>query len=361
MLTLRIKAGNIDEAARELFKRILRDSGEDAIFLRKKGEGAFFPPALITDAETAGKVGVLLPPLMVDNAACGLSYILRKDSVEQSTQLRIVAFLRPCEARAFVELTKLKQGSLNSVLLITPLCPGALSLEEFRKNEKISTEELFSLDSSRKRDSCRICAYPIAPFSDIQILFERDGLVLVAQTEKGRVLLLSLGAQEENINLDSEKAKFVESRQKAREEFLVQMKRRLEGSKGLREFLADCVNCHNCMRLCPVCYCRLCFFESADVEADVNHHLAIARRDGYRSLDDEKLLFHLGRLEHMAVLCVNCGVCSDACPNEVGVFGMFALVSDSVQKMFEYVPGAVLNEPLPMTVYREDEFRHLGE
>ncbi|MCX7702834.1 MAG: hypothetical protein N2234_01860 [Planctomycetota bacterium] len=356
MITLRIEGKSADDAAKELFSRILV-SGEESLLVRLKGEGAAFAPALVTDKGIGNRNLVLVPPLLMDNAAVALSRLLRKET-PKTLKKRLVAFLRPCEARAFVELTKLKQGSLEPVTLVTFLCDGALSLEQFRKGERPTF--LYSGGLLSERNACRICLFPVAPFTDVQILLERTSLVLFAQSVKGESLLKRLGGGEEDANFEEKKRRVTEGKRKAREEFLSQMRERLKGVKNLRSYLADCVNCHNCMRLCPVCYCRLCFFESADMEEPLDHHIALAERDGLRSIEDEKLLFHLGRLEHMASLCVGCGVCDDACPNKVGIFGLFALVSDAVQKLFGYTPGADSSQPLPMTLYREEEFTHLG-
>jgi formate dehydrogenase (coenzyme F420) beta subunit len=44
---------------------------------------------------------------------------------------KIAVWLRPCEVRAFVELTKLKQGARDEVILISMDCPMALSRNEY--------------------------------------------------------------------------------------------------------------------------------------------------------------------------------------------------------------------------------------
>ena len=71
-------------------------------------------------------------------------------------------------------------------------------------------------------------------------------------------------------------------------------------------------------------------------------------------------LFHLTRLSHMAISCVGCGLCTEACPNNIPVFNIFRLVGYQVQKAFDYVPGRSLEEELPLTTFREDELGEVG-
>jgi formate dehydrogenase subunit beta len=72
------------------------------------------------------------------------------------------------------------------------------------------------------------------------------------------------------------------------------------------------------------------------------------------------LLYHLTRLNHMVISCVGCGLCSEACPNDIPVFEIFRLVGHQVQKTFDYVPGRSLDEELPLTTFRETELTDIG-
>jgi formate dehydrogenase subunit beta len=74
----------------------------------------------------------------------------------------------------------------------------------------------------------------------------------------------------------------------------------------------------------------------------------------------DTLLFHLTRLNHMVSSCVGCGLCQEACPNDVPVFSIFRTVGDKVQKVFDYVPGRSLEEVLPLATFKEDELKEVG-
>jgi formate dehydrogenase subunit beta len=63
----------------------------------------------------------------------------------------------------------------------------------------------------------------------------------------------------------------------------------------------------------------------------------------------------------MATSCVGCGLCEQACPSNIPLLKIFKTVSYNVQQIFKYVPGRDLEEPLPLTTFKEDELRSVGE
>jgi len=127
------------------------------------------------------------------------------------------------------------------------------------------------------------------------------------------------------------------------------------------EYFSDCLNCHNCMKVCPVCYCRECFFDSDTFQRDIGEHVRVSLRKGATRMPSETLLFHLTRMNHMMVSCVQCGICEDSCPVTIGLATLFKKVSQNAQKEFDYVSGRNLDEPLPLTTFRETEFLKVGE
>jgi len=110
------------------------------------------------------------------------------------------------------------------------------------------------------------------------------------------------------------------------------------------------------MRVCPICFCRECFFQSDAVKVEPTNYLMRAERKGGLRFMPDTLLFHLGRMNHMATSCLACGVCEDACPAMVPVGRMFAMAGRQVQGVFNYTPGASLEDPLPYLEYQEEEF-----
>ena len=63
----------------------------------------------------------------------------------------------------------------------------------------------------------------------------------------------------------------------------------------------------------------------------------------------------------MVTSCVGCGMCYEACPNEVPVANIFRLVGLNAQKIFDYVPGRSLEDELPVTTYQERELLSVPE
>jgi formate dehydrogenase subunit beta len=86
-----------------------------------------------------------------------------------------------------------------------------------------------------------------------------------------------------------------------------------------------------------------------------------AKRKGSIKMPRDTTLFHLGRMSHMATSCVGCGLCEQACPSNIPLLKIFKTVSYNVQQIFKYVPGRDLEEPLPLTTFKEDELRSVGE
>jgi formate dehydrogenase subunit beta len=75
----------------------------------------------------------------------------------------------------------------------------------------------------------------------------------------------------------------------------------------------------------------------------------------------DSLLFHVGRMNHMILSCVGCGLCEQACPSGIPLMDVLIPVAENAQKELDYVPGRSVEEKTPMVVYREDEHTEVGE
>jgi formate dehydrogenase subunit beta len=301
-----------------------------------------------------------LPPVMPVQGARAL-HGLGRGGVSRT---KILCVLRPCEARAAVELFKRNQVPLKNVLLLTVDCPGAFPTRDYIGNpdefDDRFAEVLRGGCDEGLRPNCRVCTEfsDRAVASDIHVGRAGGELIVVAKSDSGKRLLAAAGVAE-HVDVSAWQAALeseTEARAQARDSAFQQMADSASGPGGLEELLADCVNCHNCMRVCPICYCRQCLFDSADsVRIKAEDYLARAKHRGGIRFPGETMKFHVGRMYHMALSCVACGACEDACPMDVPVGRLFAFVGNRVQADFGYVPGRDREESMPMATFEEDE------
>lgn len=325
-------------------------------------------PTIVSRPEQIQAANPLAPVLPVNAARLVSRITLLSPSPE-----KLGVVLRSCELRALVELVKLKQASLEKLLLIGIDCYGTYSIEDFGKSvreSKSPTEDFLSRVREGKEDptlrkACQVCEYPAPMGADITIgLFGANldkGIWLVAGTPEGEKVIQELGLEAaKGEERQSAVTKLIEERSRKREEMLKQTRERIKGLDKLMAALATCINCHNCKTACPLCYCKECFFDSPVFEFEANKYLDWAKRKGALRLPNDTLLFHLTRLNHMVSSCVGCGMCTEACPNDIPVADIFRLVGERVQKMLDYVPGRSLDETLPLTTFKEEELPDIG-
>ena len=139
------------------------------------------------------------------------------------------------------------------------------------------------------------------------------------------------------------------------------LRERLHEPQALLAQFATCIHCQNCMRACPICYCKECVFRTDVFDHPSARYWDWAERKGGVRLPSDTLLFHVTRLLHMVHACVGCGMCSDACPVGIPVADVFRAVGQAVQARFGYVPGRDPAEEMIVSTFREDELRELGE
>jgi formate dehydrogenase subunit beta len=149
--------------------------------------------------------------------------------------------------------------------------------------------------------------------------------------------------------------------QEKRQAFFAETEKEIGGIENIADVFAPCIKCHNCRTVCPVCYCRECFFDSPTFELESDRYMGMAEKKGAIRMPTDTLLFHLTRMTHMGASCVGCGACEEACPSDIPLLKLFQLIGDRVQTLFEYVPGRSLEEELPPTAFKEDELQWIGE
>lgn len=351
-----------DEAAREFFSELLKNNLVSSALVpaRKAGLNQIFP-ALLSSTLSLKEI-YPFAPVMPLSTAVQLSKITRFANPEST----VAVLLRPCESRAAVELVKLRQINLDNVLLVTRDCPGTVTPEDFEAKATDGIPSFSDFPEDQLRPVCRMCEYPTAPVADINIgTFGADGgIILEAKTNKGAETLKHIKLDQELTDLSTRETavgKEKEKRSVYMEKNLAKLKKEVSGIENLVKFFAGCVNCHNCRTMCPVCYCNECFFDSATFHFEGPRYEEWVARRGMLQMPRDEMLFHLGRMNHIGLSCVACGMCEQACPHDIRVGQLFTLVSTTAQKELDIHAGRSLTDPLPLATYREEEFCEMGE
>ena len=351
-----------DEVLRELLRGLL-ESGEVGSVFALRGSGEIDPPhyALMTEPDLIDQV---LPfhPLMPSQGARSLSRLTR---MEPSGE-KVAALLRPCELRAFTELTKLNQGSLDNFLFISCSCPGVLPFRTALQDGLEAVLEAYrdvAADDgtpSGVRDACSICVEPAPYGADMTIVLAgfdaRKSSRLLLNTPEGEraAELLNVDTREEADPLPSLEA-LKKKRSANRAEAFERLEESYSGIEGLLRLYGKCIDCRGCRQVCPICFCELCDFQTSRNEVSAMGFDIDLKNRGALRTPPQTLDFQLGRISHISLSCVGCGQCSDVCPASIPVATVFAKVSEATQGIFEYLSGRDLEEEVPTTTFDLDE------
>ena len=295
--------------------------------------------------------------------------VVSRFTIEGPVDRLVAVVLRPCEIRALVELVKLEQAHLENLYIIGLECGGVYPLEKMTK-EKGETHLEAYLEALRKgevpqgvREVCRACDLFQPTGADVVIsVIGRDKPQLAFLTERGLELASKVGLEtQEGEVFTPQSRSLLEAKVANKTALLESVKEKVKGYKGLLEVFGKCIGCHNCSKVCPICYCKDCFFESATFDYEPLSYSQRLDKKGALRVPMDTILFHLGRMTHMATSCVACGMCEDACPMGIPVAQVFKTVGADVQELFEYLPGRSLQEELPLTTYRPVEFTEVEE
>lgn len=370
---LPVEKDDVLSAIRTSLKRLLEAGVVDAVLTPMETPAGTITPALVADPTLLDAANPLAP-VMGLNAARQVGYL----SIRQPRG-RIAVVLRPCELRALVELVKLQQASLDDLVTIAIDCTGTYDVPTYlakRSGQGLAINGLWrplyeSLITNSQspipdlRDACQMCEKPYAEGATITLeLFGADlavGIPVSLPDEIGEKLGLADLTPDPSPERRAESVeKIVAARTSVRDARFAEIRQRLE-NEGIEGVFAACVRCHNCMTVCPICYCKTCLFRSATFDHEPMQYLNWARRKGATRLPADTMLFHLTRLNHMALSCIGCGMCTSNCPAGLPVSLVFRAIGQQVQEVFDYVPGRSVEEPLPLVTFKEDEWSSIGE
>jgi formate dehydrogenase (coenzyme F420) beta subunit len=329
-------------------------------------------PTLVTDPDKLTGVDPLAPAFPM-NTARMVSRLTRRP-----TDGMVAAVLRPCEMRAFIELVKLKQGSLDDVLLIGTDCLGAYRNVDYVRfvngdgpastlhfQQRMLAGEGAAGNGFDLATACLACDHFLPDNADIQIgllgVDINQQLLVQTGTPRGEALLvhLELPTATEPTGRPAAVTGLLNQRIAYRDQMFAETSAVTSNLEKLNAYLANCVNCYNCRVACPVCYCKECVFLTNVFEHDPDQYLRWAKRKGLVKMPTDTVFFHLTRMVHMSTACVGCGQCSNACPNNVPVMELFRNIAGHTQQAFQYEPGRNVEDEPPLSVFREGEFMEL--
>jgi len=364
---LTVEDDNIVAALRAFLGALLTSGQIDALLVPcRVGAGDAIVHTLIEEVAALSSCDPLAPAM----PANGASLVSRLTVTDTGRQLGVV--LRSCELRALIELTKLHQINMDHVTTIGVDCLGTYEVPDYAamKRAGLDPDSIWNgaasgepalVEDYQTRIACQMCEHPTADSADIRIGLIGFDYPRQALIESNKDLLLPLEMQKAE---SPERQKVVNGlkarRVVARDAALSAWRDKVSDIPSLLEQLSSCIRCHNCMVVCPICYCKECIFRTPTFDHDPEQYFRWADRKGALRMPADTLLFHLTRLNHMATSCIGCGMCDSACPSQLPVTTMFRAVAERVQALFDYEAGRSLDEELPLATFREDELHALG-
>lgn len=375
--------GNTTQAIQGFLKLLLESGKVEALLVPMRTHSDTVTPALVTNPELLSNADPFAPVLPVNGATLAGKLSIREP------RAKIGLVLRACELRALVELTKMKQASLENLVLISLDCAGAYSVPEFQRRSSAigAGEELWpelfraaaedpTSPKGDLRQACQICEHPVYDSPDITIELlgtDYQHQLSLSLTEEWLACLGS--AVERKAGGEEERAetvqRLVDARIEQRDEEFRNIRQRLgdgsasdksgSQSETIAGVFAACIRCHNCMTVCPICYCKTCVFKSEIFDHEPMQYLHWAQQKGACRLPSDSMLFHMTRLNHMGLSCVGCGMCTEACPADLPVGTVFRAIASNLQQTFDYAPGRSVEEPLPLITFNADEWNEVGE
>jgi len=370
---LEVKDQDLLAALGGFFKSILEQDDISAILVPwRLPMKNMVMPTLVTDPDQLDGVDPLAPAFPINGAKL-VSRLTRKPMGG-----KIVAVLRPCEIRAFVELVKLHQGRAEELVIIGLDCLGAYGNKDYFRfvgdDVEASTRRFYDhvlagkggrIEDIDLTSACRACEFPVPVGADILIglygVDVNDYLLVQSQSAEGEGLLdrLELSPIDEPASRREAVAAVVQQRTAVRDEMFAATRQATDSLEKLTTYFGNCINCYNCRVACPVCYCKECVFVTDVFNHEPSQYLRWADRKGIIKMPTDTTFYHLTRLAHMSTACVGCGQCSNACPNDIPVMEVFRTIARQTQEAFEYEAGRSLEESPPMSVFREDEFEEV--
>lgn len=350
----------------DFFKFLLENKRVSGIFtLRKINKDDSVDYCLVTDESRLDDV-IPFYPFMPANAGQILSRFSHMNKP-------VAVVIKPCELRAFIELVKREQGTLDNFLLISYSCAGVFPIiktgdEPFEKFLPDYWETVKKGGISQGiRPTCKVCEHFLPMNADITISLIGENKLdseckMFLNTDKAKEFVKDFEGEMLEEDLESPVINSLLTKRKGeKEDLFTELSSKYSGLDGMINIFGRCIGCHGCSRVCPICYCTLCDFESQNYDYSASILEREISQKGALRLPPDTIFFHLGRLIHMSFSCIGCGLCTEVCPANIPVSTLFIKIGEETAKMFDYIPGRNVKEAIPVTVFKEEEFAELGD
>lgn len=351
-----------EEGVRELLRFLLESGKVKGVFtLRKVDNSGGVAYSLITSPDELDNALPLYPltPVSAAKVLSGLTLV-------EGAGEPVAAVVRPCELRALTELIKRNQGGLENFLFISPTCGGVYPLEMAVNGNTIEERLPQYWDAVKKgeiapdiRLACASCEHFVPYNADMTVSLIGNKNVdkqceIFLNAEKGEQFAAGMAGELGEGELESTVIESLRSKREAQKKKLFDEL----GDEALKigKVFGRCIGCHACSKVCPACYCHLCFFDSGGDEHWRSYYETQVMKMGYVPVLPDAMFYQLVRLFHVSMSCVGCGLCADVCPVSIPLWAVALKTGESVQKAFDYVPGKDIEEGLPITTFVPEDF-----
>ncbi|NVM19398.1 MAG: Coenzyme F420 hydrogenase/dehydrogenase, beta subunit C-terminal domain [Candidatus Lokiarchaeota archaeon] len=277
-------------------------------------------------------------------------------SVTGAMNEKVGLIARPCDTRALIELAKIKQVNLDNLFIIGIEDRGMMPKagREMRSNkdvdptkivkEKVGDKGLIVKmeDGSTKElnltvaENCLRCYRKIPVIadltvSDLGIPVDSDEIILKVYSDKGSEILDKSGIKKKALPDKIKKAhsdkynEIIENAKEKRAKDLEEWEKLSQEDKIAELF--KCTACGICIRGCPVCYCVDCILTKKKKDKNIDN-----------------VTYQLTRIAHDADRCIECGNCSNNCPQNLPLSLYFQSLNEAFKEKFDYEPGISLED-----------------